>query len=128
MERNVLRIGQVAGQAGVSVRSLRYYEEQGLLQPERTASGQRVYEEDAIERVRLLRRLYAAGLTSTSIAALLPCVDTPSQQVTAESVAVMRHEHARLSEQIARLTAARDQLEYLLHAAEASQQRELAVA
>ena len=34
----MLRIGEVAAQAGVSVRALRYYEEQGLLEAERTPS------------------------------------------------------------------------------------------
>ena len=119
MESDRLRIGDVAGEAGVSVRSLRYYEEQGLLHPERTAAGQRTYGDDAVERVRLLQRLYAAGLTSTNIAALLPCVDTPSERATAESVAVMEREHERLSRQIDDMTEARNQLREIIAAARA---------
>ena len=48
-----MKIGELAQQAGVSVRALRYYEEQGLLSPERTPSGQRRYTEDTVEVVRL---------------------------------------------------------------------------
>ena len=88
-----MRIGELASQSGASVRSLRYYEEQGLLQAERTGGAQRMYSAEAVERVRLLRRLYGAGLNSATISSLMPCVDTPSEAVTVEAVEVMRREH-----------------------------------
>lgn len=121
-----MRIGALSDLTGVSVRSLRYYEEHRLLRADRTATGQRVYEGDAVERVRLLRRLFGAGLTSATIASLLPCVDTPSESVTAESMAVMRREHRRLTEQIAELSTARDQLAYLIDAASTFHREQLA--
>ncbi|WP_239451766.1 MerR family transcriptional regulator [Frondihabitans sp. PAMC 28766] len=71
-----MRIGDVAHRAGVSARALRYYEEQGLLTSERTASGQRTYAESAVEKVQLIQQFFAAGLASRTIAQLLPCVDT----------------------------------------------------
>ncbi|MGW9347842.1 MerR family transcriptional regulator [Nocardiopsis flavescens] len=70
-----MRIGVLAERAGVSTRALRYYEEQGLLSPERTPSGQRLYPEVAVERVEIIRGFYAAGLNSATIAAILPSVD-----------------------------------------------------
>ena len=109
-----LRIGDVARLAGASVRALRYYEEQTLLRPERTSGGQRTYRGDAVDRVRLLKRLFAAGLSSANIAALLPCVDAPDEQATAESVDLMRREHDRLSRQIDDLIATREQLAALI--------------
>lgn len=112
-----MRIGDLAQQTGASARSLRYYEEQGLLTSTRTASGQRTYALDAVARVRLLRQLYQAGLTSTTIATLLPCVDTPSASATAASVAVMAREHDRLGEQIRDLESTRAQLAALIEAA-----------
>ena len=72
----MLRIGELAEGSGVSVRALRYYEEQGLLEAGRTPAGQRVYPESAVEKVRFFQQLYAAGLTSRNIAELLPCIDT----------------------------------------------------
>ncbi|MEC3982550.1 MerR family transcriptional regulator [Amycolatopsis sp. H20-H5] len=114
-----MRIGELARQTGASVRALRYYEEHGLLSAHRTASSQRTYDPDAVERVRLLRRLYSAGLTSSTIATLLPCVSTPSDQVTRQSIDIMRREHARISGQIADLTTTRDDLTYLIDAAAA---------
>lgn len=120
-----MRIGEVAAQSGASVRSLRYYEEQGLLRPQRTTSDQRVYGPDAVERVRLLRRLYNAGLTSTTIATLLPCVDTPSDEVTRETIEVMRREHDRISAQITELISTRNDLSYLIDAAAAFHREQL---
>ena len=113
-----MRIGELARRTGVSVRALRYYEEHGLLVAERTAGHQRVYAAAAPERVRLLRRLFAAGLSSTTIGSLLPCVDRPFGAVTSEAMAVMRREHERIGGQIAELGAAREQLAYLIDAAE----------
>lgn len=59
-----MRIGELAARGGASVRSLRYYEEQGLLTLCRSPSGQRHYTEAEVERVVFIQRLYAAGLSS----------------------------------------------------------------
>jgi DNA-binding transcriptional MerR regulator len=59
-----MRIGEVAERAGVSVRALRYYEEQGLVLAGRGPGGHRQYPESAVERVKFIQLLYAAGLTS----------------------------------------------------------------
>ena len=114
-----MRIGDLAQQTGASVRSLRYYEEQGLLVAQRTSTGQRTYDDDAVARVRLLRQLYNAGLTSTTIATVMPCVDRPSAASTRETIAVMEREHARLGQQVADLVSTREQLAYLIDAASA---------
>lgn len=72
----VMRIGQLARQSGVSVRALRYYEEQRLLESTRTPGGQRDYPDEALERVQLIQDLFAAGLSSRTVVELLPCVST----------------------------------------------------
>jgi len=112
-----VRIGDLAQQTGTSVRSLRYYEEQGVLVAQRTSTGQRTYPNDAVARVRLLRQLYNAGLSSTTIATVMPCVDRPSAASTRETIAVMEREHARLGQQVADLVTTREQLAYLIAAA-----------
>ncbi|MEP9382368.1 MerR family transcriptional regulator [Nocardioides sp. KR10-350] len=95
-----MRIGELAKRAGVSVRSLRYYEEQGLLTSERSASGQRYYSEEALDRVLFLKRLYAAGLTSRVIAELLPCTYAPSIQTSDDAFDRMVEERERLKSHI----------------------------
>ncbi len=109
-----MRIGDVATQAGVSVRSLRYYEEQGLLSSTRSPSGQRTYVASDVERVRFLQRLYAAGLSSRTIVDLLPCVDSPSEESADHAWARMVEERARLDEHITELLRTRDALDEVI--------------
>lgn len=58
----MLQIREVAARAGVSTHTLRYYERAGLLPPAgRSAAGYRLYADDAVRRVRLLRVLRGLG-------------------------------------------------------------------
>ncbi|MGP3937705.1 MerR family transcriptional regulator [Nonomuraea sp. KM88] len=109
-----MRIGELASHTGVSVRSLRYYEEQGLLASTRSASGQRHYTDDVVERVTLIQRLYAAGLSSRTIAEVLPCVDSPSEETSDAALERMAQERDRLSAHIADLVRTRDALDELM--------------
>lgn len=97
-----MRIGQLAERADVSVRSLRYYEEQGLLESERTPGGHREYRESDVARVRFLQMLYAAGMSSRRIIALLPFLDTGI--ATPTMLDHFDEERDRIQRQIATLT------------------------
>jgi DNA-binding transcriptional MerR regulator len=111
-----MRIGELAGTAGVSVRALRYYEEQGLLASQRTPRGQRTYPPAALDRVQLIQQLYAAGLSSQTILELLPCVDKGVS--TPESRARLAAERDRIDEQITGLLATRDRLDAVIAVAD----------
>lgn len=119
-----MRIGELAARTDVSVRSLRYYEEQGLLTSSRSPSGQRHYTEAEVERVRFIQRLYAAGLSSRTISELLPCVDTPSEGNTDAALARMAQECNRLSEHIDELVRTRASLAGLMATARAHREGE----
>lgn len=109
-----MRIGELASKAEVSVRSLRYYEEQGLLTSRRSSSGQRHYDESDLERVQFLRRLYASGLSSRTIAALLPCVDSPGPDSADDAWARLAQERDRIDATISELLQTRDSLDRLM--------------
>jgi DNA-binding transcriptional MerR regulator len=109
-----VRIGDLATQTRVSVRALRYYEEQGLLASTRSESGQRLYGNAAVDRVRLIQQLYGAGLSSKAIAELLPCVD--ARVSTPESRERLAAERDRINRQIAELITARDRLNDIIDA------------
>ncbi|MEG8280354.1 MerR family transcriptional regulator [Streptomyces sp. AHA2] len=108
----LIRIGEVARGAGVSVRAVRYYEQQGLLAAERSPSGQRLYRQDAIVRVRFFQQMFAAGLSSRRITELLPCWDTG--HTDAEQRAMLRVERERIQAKIDELQAARARLDEII--------------
>jgi DNA-binding transcriptional MerR regulator len=62
-----MRIGAISEATGVSTRSLRYYEEQGLIQSVRRMNGYRDYNKNTVETVQFIQDLFAAGLSSTQI-------------------------------------------------------------
>jgi DNA-binding transcriptional MerR regulator len=98
-----VRIGELAERTGASVRSLRYYEKQGMLSSERSASGQRHYDEAAVDRVLLIRQLFTVGMNSTTIAELLPHVVPCGQSCPPQ---VLR----RLTDELDRIDARADEL------------------
>ncbi|MCA2214993.1 MerR family transcriptional regulator [Jidongwangia harbinensis] len=110
-----MRIGEVAAAAGVSPRALRYYEEQGLLASDRSASGQRHYRPDAVDRVKWIQALFAAGLNSRAVTGLLPCVYTGV--ATETMLAQLAAERDRITAQIDDLTSTRDRLDSIIAAA-----------
>jgi DNA-binding transcriptional MerR regulator len=115
-----MRIGELAERTGVSVRSLRYYEEQGLLSSSRSSSGQRQYTDYEVERVLFIQNLYSAGLSSRTIAELLPCVDAPSEEHSEAALERMGQEREKLSAHIADLARTRDALDAVMTAARAA--------
>lgn len=67
-----IKIGELAERCGVSRDTVRFYERVGLLsQPSRTASRHRVYDEQAVAQLRLIRGLQGLGLTLEDIRHLL---------------------------------------------------------
>ncbi|WP_033217439.1 MerR family transcriptional regulator [Kitasatospora phosalacinea] len=109
-----MRIGELAVRTGASPRSLRYYEQQGLLVSARTPSGQRCYGDEHVQRVALIRTFLAAGMSSRTIARLVPCMKRPTMDGARRASAVMSQERARLSSEIDSLAAAREALDHLI--------------
>ena len=57
-----MRIGDVAREAGVTPKAVRYYERLGLLEPRRSSNGYREYDEDDLRAVVEIRELAATGI------------------------------------------------------------------
>ncbi|WP_405009820.1 MerR family transcriptional regulator [Kitasatospora sp. NBC_01539] len=67
-----LRSGQVAEAAGVNVQTLRYYERRGLLvEPDRSPGGHRLYDEDAVTALRVIKAAQRLGFSLDEVAELL---------------------------------------------------------
>lgn len=67
-----MKIGELAQRTGVPTKTIRYYEEIGVLPPpDRAPNGYRDYPEDAVDRLVFVRDAQATGLTLTEIASIL---------------------------------------------------------
>ena len=89
-------IGKASAKSGVKIETIRYYERIGLIgEPERTAGGNRVYDEDAISRLIFVRRSRSLGFSLPEIRQMLSMVDGGS--LSCEDV------HRIASDQIARI-------------------------
>jgi DNA-binding transcriptional MerR regulator len=127
--RPLLRIQEVAAETGLTPRSIRYYEELGLLQPAaRSAGSYRLYDESDLERLRFIRELRDdAGFSLAEIGRLLEdeaarIRDRERFRATgdpAEKAAIVRDLLGRVDRQVASLEHKASRLQEMIQAAEA---------
>ncbi|WP_067529491.1 MerR family transcriptional regulator [Nocardia uniformis] len=85
----LISIGELARTTDHSVRTIRFYCDEGILEARRSAGGHRMFEaEGAVERLRLVRRLRALGLGLGAIAGVLQEERSISETIAAERVRV----------------------------------------
>lgn len=116
----LLKIGEFARRAGVSLRTLRYYEELGLLQPTARTRGRfRCYREADLDRLRLIQSLQQLGLRLERIGELLALPDPERDRVgfltrvraaLAEQESLVQEEIQRLRLEAERIATAREKL------------------
>ncbi|GLY66312.1 MerR family transcriptional regulator [Amycolatopsis taiwanensis] len=120
MSVRTIRIGELSRLSGVSQRLLRYYEEQGLLRPQRRPSGYREYLSSDVAVVRQIRGLLAAGLSTATISSVLPCIREDGGRLVPtcpDLVAQLRGERDRIDQAIDDLTTSRQILDTVINAA-----------
>lgn len=102
-----MKIGELAARTGVSVRSLRYYEHQGLIAPLRQANGYREYSPLAVETVETIKLYLNLGLSTEEIAGFLHCVLKNKEAFCAEVMPLYRSKLAEIDRQILELNQIR---------------------
>ncbi|TDD04530.1 MerR family transcriptional regulator [Nonomuraea deserti] len=104
-----MRIGELAERTGVSPRSLRYYEQHGLLSARRAANGYREYGEEDVRLVAEIRALLSVGFTLEDTRPFLDCLRRghSSGGSCAESVEVYERKLKEIDEEIRALLARR---------------------
>jgi DNA-binding transcriptional MerR regulator len=115
-------IGELAELSRTPPRSLRYYEQQGLIQPDRLENGYRDYPPHLIDRAVQIRGLIDCGVPSRIIAMILPCLDQNREilpeDIGPELLTVLREERDRMDHRIEFLTTNRDNLVGYIEAAD----------
>lgn len=112
-----LRTSEVAAAAGVNTQTLRYYERRGLLaEPERTLGGHRVYSEQAVTVLRVIKAAQRLGFTLDEVADLLAATRVGRRRADAGLHARAARKLAEVDAKLAELTAVRDTLRAALAA------------
>lgn len=108
-----LRIGEVARRTGLPVKTIRYYCDEGLLQPKtRSASGYRLFDEENLAELKIIRALRAMDVSLPELARILEVrragvcncsvlKDSISAQM--ESISLRMSELATMKDELARL-------------------------
>ena len=119
---DVLRIGDLAARAGVSVDALRYYERRGLLRPAgRRASGYREYPPESAAVVRFIKRAQALGFSLAEVEELVRLrADARQPAVALAARDVARAKIDDIDERVRQLTALRGALVELVDACEST--------
>ena len=87
-----MKIGELAGQAGVDVQTIRYYEREGLLEaPSRTPSGYRTYGPQHLERLNFVRHCRSLDMPLAEIKRLIDL--SSDQRVSCEQVDALVRAH-----------------------------------
>lgn len=115
-----MRIGTVAAETGLTTKTIRFYEQAGLLpEPPRNANGYRDYASSVLDRLAFIRDAQAAGLTLAEIRSVLAIRESgqpPCRHVTG----LIETHLAQVDERIAELLQARSGLEALRQRAQAT--------
>jgi MerR family copper efflux transcriptional regulator len=112
--KDKMRIGELAEQAGVTPRTIRYYEDLGLLGPnERLGQGFRYYSETALTRLKKIDTLKQLGLSLEEIGEVLPlyCDDPTGLRGKQRVLEILQAQLAETDEKIDSLKRFRSELQ-----------------
>jgi len=110
MDTAQLRIGELAAEMGINPKTIRYYEEIGLLLPaKRTENGYRLYDGDDRERLQFIRKAKAVGLSLEEISEILT-VRRSGVQPCEHVLGLLDHKLGAVEEQMRALSDFRQEL------------------
>ncbi|EZH67446.1 MerR family transcriptional regulator [Bacillaceae bacterium JMAK1] len=109
-------IAELAQQFDVTTRTIRFYEEKGLINPDRTDSGQRMYSKRELVRLRLILRGKRYGFSLSEIAEMIELFDADrtEQKQLETTISYGKKKVAELNETIESFIALRDEMEEML--------------
>jgi MerR family transcriptional regulator, copper efflux regulator len=111
IKQNLLTIGELARETGASVRSIRHYDEHGLLTSVRASNGYRVFPVAAITQVRQIQRMIATGFSLADIRSFPDCMRMiEGASSCTETTDAQRKRLASIERQIADLERRRTRL------------------
>ena len=112
-----MKIGDLALQTGLSTKTIRYYEDLGVLPtPDRSSNGYRSYHDGVVDRIGFIRDAQAAGLSLTEIQLILDLRDS-GESTCAHTLALMESHLADVGRQLDELHRTEGRLNEMITAA-----------
>lgn len=111
MQAHGLTIGQIAERTGLAVSAIRFYEDQGLVRPDRNAGGQRRFDRADIRRLSFVMIAQRLGFTLAEIRAEFAALPEGRTPTKADWTRISRHFSRELDARIEGLTALRHRLD-----------------
>ena len=113
-QESLMQIGALAKELGITTRTIRYYEEIGLMGPsKRSSGGTRSYNRDDILRIKFILKLKELGITLKEMLNLADTFDTHSQNfdtITPQVVEILDLHIGKVDDKIARLASLRSDI------------------
>lgn len=104
-------IGEVCDRLNITAHTARYYERIGLIQVGRSASGRRVFDQRAVDRLDFLVRMRSSGMGIAELTRYVELVNQ-GESTTPERLQIMRNQRQRIIHQIHDLERALTATEY----------------
>jgi len=103
-------IGEVVARTGLSERTVRFYEQEGLIDPRRTDAGRRIYDRAELTTLYRITALKRAGFSLSEIKRLLDSKFLEVNEVIRAQISVLEKQRAALNEALTRLKRAEEQI------------------
>ncbi|MFP6757219.1 MAG: Cu(I)-responsive transcriptional regulator [Alphaproteobacteria bacterium] len=110
-----MNIGQAERACGLPAKTIRYYEDVGLVTPDRRANGYRTYQELDLHKLKFLQRARGLGFSVEDCRALLALYDD-KERASADVKAIAEAHLARIDQKLAELATLRSALTTLVDA------------
>jgi Cu(I)-responsive transcriptional regulator len=110
-----MNIGEASGRSGLPAKTIRYYEDIGLIHPDRSGNGYRDYGADDVHKLRFLHRSRSLGFSVDECRQLLALYEDKSR-ASADVKDIASSKLTEIDRKIRELTELRRTLEHLVHA------------
>lgn len=107
-------IGELSRRSGVSARSLRYYEQHGLIAAERGDNGYREYGEDSVGRAATIQSLFGMGFPRDVVASVVACTGAAPAAAHDQAADALARVREEMDERIELLTRTRQAIDGFL--------------
>lgn len=121
-----MKIGEVAKRTGLSVKSIRYYHDIGLVCGQKNAAGYRLYREQDIESLKFIHQCRDLGFSLEDCKMLLELKNSPSRKAQDVKQVASRHLEF-VTDKIAQLQGLQHQLQLMVNQCQGGKQPHCAI-